>query len=269
MTSVAYRFGQCRGYAFLGVIDDETQFLTDSGLLSSSATQSHIFSRPRGLRFWAVHFQDGRNVHTGEPLDDYYELSMAFLVDVEQATGQRRCAAWHLPVLYLDNPVAQDVGVHHFGFPKHLAKMNVSTKHDDVSVTVRDPTTDDLLVQLRAHEVALEAATLEGLDIEGLNDPVDRKRVGDFIPACAQLRPVPTGPSTIGSVVVAPQLEASMDHMSVATAADVEPPEVRTGAASPFGWRFHMTSFVIRTHFSMTLRLDADVCPPPSQTRSA
>ena len=254
-----FRFGQCRGYAFLGVIDDADQFMEESGLRSGAATQAHTFARPRGLRFWAVHFQDGRNVDTGELLDDYYELSMAFLVDVDQEVGQRKCAAWHLPILYLDNSVAQEVGVREFGFPKRLAHMSLMSTDQSVSVEASDPDTDELLVRLAATNVWLEAASLEGLDIEGLNDPVDRQRVGDFVPACAQLLVVNETPT----VIVAPQLEASMTHMSVATSARVKLDVVSPRAAAPFAWRFHMTSFVIRTQFSMELRLDDDVCPPP------
>ena len=250
-----FDFQSCSGYAFFGVVDDQAQFLKEAGLRDARINETHHFSNPRGVRFWLVRFHDVINRQTGERLDDYTELSMAYLVDVHDLAGQVTCSAWHLPVLYLTSPVAQRVGVEDFGLPKRLADVRIFGDRHERSIRVVDPETDALIVGLDVQDLDLQEANIDQAKIEGLADPQDVNAIFNYDPNCVQYVK-----SADGQVrIVSPQLQATLGRSQMATSARITPtfgPDV----APPFQWRYHFTSFVLRTDFTMTLRVKDRVC---------
>ena len=252
--SPVFDFQSCTGYAFFAVIDDPHQFLQEAGLLDPRVSATHRFYHPRGLRFWLVHFHDVWNRTTGERLEDYVELSMAFLVDVHDLAGQATCRAWHLPALYLTNREAQRVGVDAFGLPKRLADVRLTGHGRQRCIHVQDQQDASAWLRLDIDDLMLQDADSPRIAIDGVTDRRDLNAIFNYDPSCVQLLS-----SSRGFQVVAPQLEAELGRRQMATSARVNL-QVGPGAAPPFHWRYHFTSFVLKADFKMTLRLSDRVC---------
>lgn len=248
MTAAEYEFGACTGYAFFGEIEDPAQFLTESGLSSPVAGRYRV-SNPRGLRFWMVHFRHVVERTTGTALDNYYELSMAFLVDVLDLATERRCVAWHLPALYLDSEPARRAGVEDFGFPKRRADFRVDENSAGLSVAVVDPASGASLIEFDVDNMALRPADVTEFAVRGVDDK-DVNAIFRYDPHCFQ---------RLGSEVVAPQLEADLGVHRMATAATIES-RVHPQAAAAFRWRYRLSRFVLQADFNMVLRVGPRIC---------